>query len=280
MKIADWLQSSTHFLTNYDIPTARLDCLVLLADALEKDKAYVLAHPELELTDVQVTRLKNQLTQRRQHAPIAYIRGKTEFYGREFSINEHVLEPRPESETMIEQVLALLDSLPKANVVDIGTGSGALAITVKLEASQVNVYAVDIDPNCLEIAEQNASQHGADISFYEGDLFAPFTAQNLANVVILANLPYVPETHAINRAATNEPSLAIFGGTDGLDLYRTMFAQFQKAESLPVAVLTESLPFQHKTLEKIAADHGYRLEKISDFIQVFTPSTQKAQLRA
>lgn len=280
MKIADWLHSSTVFLTKHDISTARLDCLVLLADALEKDKAYVLAHPEQELTDVQAAQLKKQLDERSQHIPLAYIRGKTEFYGREFSINKHVLEPRPESEAMIEQALTLLSSLPEANVIDIGTGSGALAITVKVESPQANVHAVDIDPDCLEIAEQNANLHRADISFCQGDLFTPFSAQNLANVVILANLPYVPETHTINQAAANEPNLAIFGGTDGLDLYRTMFAQFQKAESLPVAVLTESLPFQHKSLEQIAAEHGYRLETTSDFIQVFTPSTQKVQLRA
>ncbi len=280
MKTADWLHSSTVFLTRHDIPTARLDCLVLLADILEKDKAYVLARPELELTDTQVAQLKKQLIQRSQHAPLAYIRGKTEFYGREFIVNHTVLEPRPESEIMIEQALGLLDISPEANVIDIGTGSGALAITVKLETPQANVYAVDIDPNCLEIAKQNASMHRADISFYEGDLFAPFTAQNLANVVILANLPYVPESYALNQAAANEPRLAIFGGTDGLDLYRKMFTQIQNAVSLPVAVLTESLPFQHETLEQIAADNGYSLEKTSDFIQVFTPSTQKAQLRA
>lgn len=280
MKIADWLHSSTLFLTRHDIPTARLDCLVLLADALEEDKAYVLARPELELTDVQVAQLKKQLIQRSQHIPLAYIRGRTEFYGREFSINKHVLEPRPESETMIEQALTLLSSLPGANVIDIGTGSGALAITVKLEAPRANVHAVDIDPNCLDVAKQNASLHRADISFCQGDLFAPFSAKILANTVVLANLPYVPETHTINQAAANEPKLAIFGGTDGLDLYRTMFAQFQKAESLPAAVLTESLPFQHQSLERIAADNGYRLENTSDFIQVFTPSSQKVQFQA
>src|SRR5579885_1241682 len=102
MKISKWLANATKKLKTAGIGTARLDCLVLLADSLNKDKAFVLAHPDMVLSAAQLRKLNKQLAERQKHYPLAYIRGKTEFYGREFIMNHHVLEPRPESETMID----------------------------------------------------------------------------------------------------------------------------------------------------------------------------------
>ncbi len=273
MAIQDWLKATTTILQDADISTARLDALVLLEDCLNKDRAHLLAHPELELTAEQVKKLDVHISRRAAHEPLAYIRGKTEFYGREFYIDHHVLEPRPESETMIDLLKGLVDGRQQTvdSIVDVGTGSGALAITAKLEMPQAEVTAIDIDSACLKVARQNAKKHKADINFLEGDLVSPLlsTDYRLQSTILLCNLPYVPDDFQINRAAMQEPRLAIFGGPDGLNLYRTLFAYINNSAQKPLYVLTESMPPQHEQLATIAERCGFRLTQTEDFIQVF-----------
>jgi release factor glutamine methyltransferase len=262
----DWLAYATERLEAAGVPTARLDALILLEDALGHDRAYMLAHPEVTLAKTTHELLETQLIRRAGHEPLAYVRGKSEFYGRTFKVNRATLQPRPETETMIEHFL----NLPLAAgsiIADIGTGSGAIAISAKLEEPSLQVHATEIQPQALTVARTNAALFGADVSFHEGDLLQPVT--NLQLAVILANLPYVPDSHTINQAAMQEPAIAIFGGPDGLDPYRKLFAQAKLLPHLPRYILTESLPFQHASLRQIANDSGYRLIETADFIQVF-----------
>lgn len=266
MKINDWLKTSTARLQTAGIDTARLDCLVLLQDCLAVSKAHLLAHPEIMLSPTQQQSLDEQLTQRATHQPLSYIRGKTEFYGREFSVTPAVLEPRPESETII-QLLKKIESPPV--IIDIGTGSGALAITAALEIPTAQVFATDIDESCLQIAGRNAKKNQVSVEFSKGDLLEPLMTSDWRQVTIVANLPYVPDTHSLNQAAQKEPKIAIFGGEDGLDLYRRLFDQLQTASFLSCTILTESLPFQHAALQTIAKDAGYQLVQTDDFIQLF-----------
>ncbi len=261
-----WLKSAVATLKKADIGSSRLDCLVLLEDVSHKERAWLLAHPEFELTDKQVTLLDSSIDRRMKHEPLAYIRGKTEFYGREFIVNHHVLEPRPESETMIELALKVIGS--RLQVIDVGTGSGALAITIKLEKPATEVYATDIDPKCLKVAEQNAKKLDANVTFLQGNLLQPlYNLKPITYNLVLANLPYVPITYEINEAAKAEPKIAIYGGEDGLDLYRQLFVHLKTKPAH--YVLTESLPFQHKRLSDIATNAGYKLQMSEDFIQVF-----------
>lgn len=262
---SDWLAKATQELEIQGVPTARLDCLVLLEDATGKDRSYILAHPETELDAKIIQTLDKQVERRALHEPLAYIRGKSEFYGREFIVNEHVLQPRPESETMIELLIAL--ELPKTpHISDVGTGSGALGITAALEIPGSTIELMDIDPACLAVARKNLELYKVTGQLAESNLL-----EHIARKpdVILANLPYVPDTHTINEAAMFEPKLAIFGGVDGLDHYRQMFQQIEKFGTKPRYILTESLPFQHHALAIIARKNGYILEKSEDFIQVF-----------
>lgn len=265
MKIADWLTANIKILEDSGISTARLDCQVLLADSLGEDKAYILAHPEFRLTSQQLKVLDKQITKRVQHIPLAVIRGKTEFYGREFVVNEHVLEPRPESETMID----LMIKLKRQAIIDVGTGSGALAITAKLELPSSSVIAVDIDKNCLNTAQVNAKLHNADIKLLKSDLLTKISDAELNGACLLANLPYVPDRFTLNQAAMNEPKLAIFGGQDGLDIYRQLFEQINQRPFRPKYILSESLPFQHQDLIKLAKSFGYEVVNEADFIVVF-----------
>lgn len=265
MQTGDWLQAAERSLRDAGVATARLDALVLLEDVTGIDRAQLLAHPEHELLTAQAAELGQLLERRAGHIPLAYLRHKTEFYGREFFIDERVLEPRPESETMIE----LLKTIPPAPlIIDVGTGSGALAITAALECPNSHITAVDIDPDCLTVAEQNASSHTAQITCIKSDLLRAVPA--LAASILLCNLPYVPDDFSINRAAMHEPKLALFGGPDGLDLYRQLFEQISVRADKPAHILTESLPPQHDELAAIATAHGYHQVAADDFIQHFT----------
>jgi release factor glutamine methyltransferase len=269
MKTEQWLREATKTLEAAGIGTARLDCLVLLEDATAKDRAFLLANPKTELTADQLQKLNEQMEKRVKHIPLAQIRGKTEFFGREFIIDEHVLEPRPESETMIELLLGL--GLQKgAEIIDIGTGSGALGITTKLELTDTKVTLIDLDEHCLEVAKRNAKNHEADVKILKGNLLAPVMPLKKGTFyTLICNLPYVPEKFEINQAAMNEPRLAIFGGEDGLKLYKQLFEQIIDSTVKPIYLCCESLPFQHKVLKAIAKQADYKQLKEADFIQIF-----------
>jgi release factor glutamine methyltransferase len=268
MNSDQWLIRSADRLKGIGIESARLDALILLSDVLGKDRTHLLAHPELKLSAAHQKQLELLLKRRINHEPLAYIRGKVEFYGRELTVNKHVLVPRPESEDMIE-LLNEYGDIPI--IIDVGTGSGALAISAALARPQAQVYAIDIDENCLELAKQNAQMLGADITFVHSDLLRNFSAfNNEQSTIVLANLPYVPDNYPINSAATHEPSLALFGGKDGLDLYRIMFDQLSEYDDQEIIVLTESLESQHNALDGIARNYGFVLGKTAGLIQSFT----------
>jgi release factor glutamine methyltransferase len=280
MTIGEFQKQALEKLQKSGTGSANLDVLILLEDALGKDRAWILAHPEYVLKNTTPKELEAKLNRREKHEPLAYIRGKTEFYGREFYVNKHVLEPRPESETMITLLKNLLHHkipypkdrpLGTLDVVDVGTGSGTLAITAKMEMSVLDVSAVDIDPNCLEVASKNIKNHKVKIQLFEGDLLIPLISSNFdfRSSIILANLPYVPDDFTINQAAAMEPRIAIFGGPDGLDVYRRLFGQLDELKLRSKYIFTESLPPQHTKLSKIAQKAGYKLTKTEDFIQIF-----------
>jgi release factor glutamine methyltransferase len=267
MKAGQFLSASERKLKAAGIGSARLDVLILLEDSLHKDRAWLLAHPEHEITNEQAGKLQAKLARRARHIPLSYIRGHSEFYGRRFKLNRHVLEPRPESETMIE--LAKKLNLPKNPVIaDVGTGSGALGITAALEIHGAQVDLYDISASALAVAKHNTHLHELHLHCRKMNLLSrPLRPYD----IILANLPYVPNDWKINQAAMAEPKIAIFGGPDGLDVYRKLFAQLHRFTWNPRFVLTESLPPQHDKLAEIAQQAGSKLHQTDDFIQVFTP---------
>lgn len=254
MDVQSWLAKNTSSLTNAGVSTARLDALVMLEDVTGKGRAWLLANPEYGLSKLQLGELKSKIARRRRHEPLAYIRGKTEFYGRDFKVNSRTLVPRPESETMIE-LFRSLDLPEQAVVADIGCGSGALGITAVLERPGILMNFLDIDAEALAVANHNARRHKIRGQYYQGDLLA---AWPIDYDVLLCNLPYVPDDYAINKAAMFEPRIAIFGGLDGLDLYRRLFTQLASGKYGSPIVATEALEFQQSTLNKVGRSVGYK----------------------
>lgn len=267
MKVNSWLKLAQQELEAAGIGTARLDVLVLLEDVLGVDRAKLLAEPELEILSSQAAELQKLLNRRAKHEPLAYVRGHTEFYGREFVITPAVLEPRPESEAMID-LLKELPNLPtQPYLADIGTGSGALGITAALELPGSRVDLLEIDTKALKVAKINVDKFTLKLQTVESDLLS---GSKHPYDVLLCNLPYVPDDYQINRAVLHEPRIAIFGGPDGLDVYRKLFEQVKKLPKRPLYILTEALPTQHQSLAVIAVESGYKLFKKNDFVQAFT----------
>ena len=270
MTISEWLKESTRTLNDSGIETARLDAIVLLSDALKKDKTWILAYPEHILQGSILKILNKKVIQRCNFIPLAYIRGRAEFYGREFVVNKSVLIPRPESESIIE-LLRKTRSDKRQTIIDVGTGSGCLAITAKLEFPDYAVVAIDIDEDALQVARKNAEALQAEISFLQSDLLKCLqpSAFNLQPSILLANLPYVPTSYPINKAAAHEPALALFSGDDGLDHYRKLFEQAMELAPQPYAIIAESLFTQHKKMNDLATNAGYEQKEVDGLVQLF-----------
>jgi release factor glutamine methyltransferase len=281
MTIGNWLQKSVKKLKSASVPSARLDAEVLVCDILKKDRSWVHAHPDHELHRSDLRKLDGWIKRRMGHEPIAYIRGKQEFYGREFIVSPDTLTPRPETETMIDLMLKTVDSKQLTvnsgqQIIDVGTGSGCILITAALELIQISnikyqisFVGLDISDEALKIAKKNAKKLNANVVFKKFDLLTDnFTSLAKPDIetMILANLPYVPNDFHINLAASHEPGFAIFGGKDGLDYYRLMF---KKATEQTKLIFTESLPPQHDELVNIAKEAGYKLVNNRDLIHCF-----------
>ncbi|MCA9326933.1 peptide chain release factor N(5)-glutamine methyltransferase [Candidatus Saccharibacteria bacterium] len=273
--ISNWLQKAQNSLEAGGIESARLDALVLLADETGHEKSWLLAHGDETLKASSLLRLRRAIERRTTHEPLAYIRGKIEFYGHEFVVDEHVLVPRPESEAILELLHEYLKNHTLEAIADIGTGSGALAISAKLAHPELTVYASDIDSACIELAKRNASTLESAVTFVEGDLLQPLLpvfGNSQQAYAILCNLPYVPEAYPVNNAAKHEPRLALFGGSDGLDLYRQLFTAIGGLSEKPIAIFTESLESQHDALQTIASKYGYIEARADGLAQLFSPA--------
>lgn len=294
--ISSWLQENTKILADAGINSAHLDCKILLETVLHKSRTWLAAHGDEMLLAEDYKKLDTFITQRKNRVPLAYIIGSKEFYGRLFLVNESVLIPRPESESMIEVLKEVMSgkwmvdsrqmSAPKPptpnpslpTIYDIGTGSGCLAITVKLELPHTTVIATDISPEALRVAKKNARLHHANIIFQQANLLQTIDSQPLfakatddkQQTIILANLPYVPEGYITSKEITKEPAIALFSGADGLNHYRALFQSLKTKQNKPFVVITESLILQHTALVMIAKEAGYHLKKTTGLIQHFS----------
>jgi release factor glutamine methyltransferase len=281
MTVGEWLSAASSKLNIAGISTSRLDCLILLEDCLNTNRAHILANSKEKITNEHIKWLNSRLKRRLQHEPLAYIRNRCEFYGRTFYIDQRVLVPRPETEAIIELTKSLLsrsstDTEPVAsgnwNLIDVGTGSGCIAITLALELPETHVIAIDIDDKALAVARKNAKLLTANIQCVQGDLLKNSLATVSGSSVIVTNLPYVPDNKLENEDAHFEPAGALFGGHDGMDLYRTFWKQLSHHFLKPSYIITESQPKQHTTQVDLAAAAGYMVEANDGFVQAFGPT--------
>ncbi|SJZ39868.1 peptide chain release factor N(5)-glutamine methyltransferase [Anaerorhabdus furcosa] len=166
------------------------------------------------------------------HEPMQHVLGYSWFYGYKFKVNSNVLIPRPETEELVSYILSRVDEMfPQQNIsaVDIGTGSGAIAISVSNEEEHIKMYATDISEEAIEVAKQNAMDNEANVEFFVGDMLAPIIDLGIKVDVLISNPPYIPSHEALETSVIDyEPHVALFGGEDGLKFYRTIFENCQK----------------------------------------------------
>ena len=204
-------------------PTAVRDATVLLMHGLGLDRAALIAHPERSLTREQLADIQRLVERRLRFEPIQYILGTQEFYGLELKVSPAVLIPRPETETLVEAVLARLQHNEPVKIVDVGTGSGAIAIALAVALPQAHVTALDLSPTALEVACENAAMHGVAgrVRFLQSDLLAAVAGESEFDAIV-SNPPYIPVGDAPTlhtQVREFEPAMALFAGVEGLDIY-------------------------------------------------------------
>jgi release factor glutamine methyltransferase len=238
--LGDWLRQAKARLAEAS-SSASLDAQLIAAEILDANRAHIIAHPERPLTDSEHAALEAWLARRATGEPMAYILGRRAWYDREMIVSPAVLIPRPETELLLEMALESPQAArPRAIVADIGTGSGALAVTFAALTPHSNVHAVDISPEALEIARANAQAQQAFVTFHQGDLLAPLISHGLRLDILMANLPYIADGELPALEVTrHEPRLALGGGDDGLDLIRRLLRQAPDALASDALLLLE-----------------------------------------
>jgi len=222
MTLKTALLQGTQLLEEAAVPVPRLTAEVLLCHALRQERVYLYAHPEQELREVEWLHYGRYLHERLQGKPTQYITKRQEFYGREFRVTPDVLIPRPETEHVVEVALAVARGA--ARLVDVGTGSGALAVTLQLETGAAAV-ATDVSPAAASVAAGNAARLVAPVDFVVCDLLSAIADRSVD--LIVSNPPYVPLKHkdGLQREVRDyEPHVALFAGENGFDLYDRIVA--------------------------------------------------------
>lgn len=222
MKIEELLKLGIKELNNID--EASLKVKMLLANILGESKEYLIIHKNREISGNVEAEFLKYIERLKQGKPIQYIIGKTEFYGLEFTVNPSVLIPQPDTEILVEEVIDIYNKNyriknTKISILDLCTGSGAIAISLKKNLNNVEVFASDISKKALEVAKKNAIQNKTEINFIESNLFEKIEEKF---DIIVSNPPYIESDvlKTLSEEVKHEPVLALDGGEDGLDFYK------------------------------------------------------------
>lgn len=218
MTIREALRAATARLEQADVPDADVDASYLLASVLKEDTLAMRINGHRALTEEQEKAFDALCDRRAAREPLQYILGETEFMGLTFHVEPGVLIPRADTEILVEKALKVMP--PNARVLDIGTGSGAIAVSLARLGQTARVTAVDVSDKALEIARKNAENNGADVEFVKSDCFSALQGRKYD--MIVSNPPYISdeEMQTLMPEVRQEPELALFGGGDGLDFYR------------------------------------------------------------
>lgn len=210
----------------HDSPSPSLDARLLLEYVLQQDHAYLLAHGDHLLTAEQMSHYQGLIQKAAEHTPIPYLTGRAPFFGMDFKVSPSVLIPRPETEQLVEEAIRWSRTRDQLRLIDVGTGSGCIAITLAVHMPRSEIVATDISAAALAVAKENSFQLGAGrVTFVQADLLEPF---NDGFDMILANLPYIAGHEWLGLAdgvKFFEPPLALHGGSDGLELIRRLLPQ-------------------------------------------------------
>ncbi len=228
MTLREWLRKGEQQLgASPHADRARRDTETLLLHLVGKNRAWLLAHLDEDFAGCTAIRFASLLDRRHRGEPIQYIVGETEFFGLPFKVTPDVLIPRPETEHLVEKAIELGRLRAAPRIVDVCTGSGAIAVSLARALPAADITATDLSNAALSIACENAKLNGVEprIRFLQGDLFAPVAGERFD--IVVANPPYVPTIERESMSVEvrdHEPALALFAGVDGLDIYRRLIS--------------------------------------------------------
>lgn len=243
---------------------------LLLMHVTEKESYEILADMNMSVSNDKVEKFERYVKMYvENNIPVQHIMGYETFFGHKFIVNDDVLIPRFETEELVANVLATYDEVfdgAKVKVVDVGTGSGAIGVTLAVEEPNMEVTVTELSEAALEVAKQNAAQLDADVTFYQGDMLQPLIDRGLKFDILVSNPPYIPLAEEVDPfVKDNEPHLALFGGEDGLKFYRQI------------------LKDAHKVVNKkniIAFEHAYNhKEAMAELVRKYFPQSKFETLK-
>ena len=220
MTIKEALNKGTFMLKNNNIETPKLKARLLLQFTLNKTREYLIIYDNESISQDKEVLYFKYIDKLIQGIPLQYITNTQEFMKMSFFVNDNVLIPQPDTEILVEETIKIAKNIKKPTILDLCTGSGAIAVSLKKYLQNSIVYASDISPKALEVAKRNAKNNNVEVNFFESDLF-----ENLPNIkfdIIVSNPPYIKKDviKTLDKEVQNEPKLALDGGIDGLDFYR------------------------------------------------------------
>ncbi|MFO0765077.1 MAG: HemK/PrmC family methyltransferase [Patescibacteria group bacterium] len=268
VRINEWLNKAQKALLREapDSESARQEARFILATVLNKDVAWTAANGSKALGFFELLKADLAVLARRRGKPLAYVLGSQPFYGRDFIVNKHTLIPRPETEDMVDAALEIAKRFKQPIVLDIGTGSGAIACTIALELPKAHVYATELSEKALAVAKQNRANLNASVEFSHasllpGELRARLSSASGDAVILCANLPYLPmsDKKALDRSVTAyEPHGALFTDDQGMMLNKQLILQISEWRTIeyrPIFALLEIDPPQATLLQEFANTH-------------------------
>ncbi len=264
MKIVDLLNSTVESFKNADLLNPRLDAEVLLSCAMHKEREYLLVHDNKSVANEELQIYQKYVKRRLKNEPVAYITGSKEFYSLDFHVNKQVLIPRPETEILID--LGMYYSPLDAKVVDIGTGSGAIAVALKYNRKDLTIWATDISEKAIRVAKKNATAITGknSIVFKTGDLFEPLQKEKFD--VIISNPPYVDRNEEnLQKDIFFEPEMALFAEKDGSAVIQRLIKECKKYLEKKGTLIIEIGATMKERVIELANKNGFDATVLNDY---------------
>jgi len=259
LPLLEVLRGAESYLAERGVENPRLNAEHLLAQALGLKRMELYLQFDRQLAESERAPLRETVKRRGAREPLQHILGSAEFHGRTFACDKRALIPRPETEQLVELALGIAKSKTSPKILDVGTGSGVIAITLALELAAADVHAIDLSTDALALAAENADRHGlaGRISFHQADLLPPGDTKF---DLIVANLPYIPaaEIASLSPEVRHDPLSALDGGTDGLELVRQLIGAAPDRLTTGGALLLEIGAGQADAVNTLLANRKFR----------------------
>jgi release factor glutamine methyltransferase len=260
------LEWTTQYFASKGFEAARLEAEILLAHSLGCQRTQLYVQLDLEPTEAQRTAFRSLVKKRAERCPVAYLVGKRDFYLLTFEVTPAVLIPRPETEQLVLEALAILKPLTAPRVLDIGTGSGCIAISLAHQQPKADVTAIDISADALAVAQRNAEKHqvASRMRFLQGNLMAPLDANERFDLIV-SNPPYIAESEYAELDADVrdfEPKLALVSGQNGLEVYQQLIPAAKRFLKPGGALLLEIGYQQDQTVAELLTQSGFQSVKL------------------